>query len=59
VQRTPPPASLTQPCPPIPLLTARDLGELVAAFSELTASYGECAARQRALATWATRQAAP
>ena len=53
VPRTLPPANLTSPCEPIQSLTAKDLGELVIAFSELTETYGSCAAKQRALAKWA------
>ena len=45
-----PQADLLQPCPLIAGRPLADLGELLLWTRDLVAQYGECAARQRALA---------
>jgi hypothetical protein len=45
-----PQADLLQPCPLIASRPLADLGELLLWTRDLVAQYGECAARQRALA---------
>jgi hypothetical protein len=51
--RTPPPASLVAPCPPIQKAEATELGALFQFAIDLVGQYADCAARQRKLAEWA------
>ncbi len=48
----PPPADLTQPCPPVPAGDPKNLGELLQADVELIALYHQCRARHQALSDW-------
>lgn len=44
------PSELREPCPDLPKLPARDLGEVILLAQEWAALYGQCRERHRALA---------